>query len=130
MSSPISVPSKYQKVTTKEPLLTERLFETLEIENPPVKDDISIQTSVDSTEYEKMLYPSNCISNLTFSWAYSILKKAKKTQIKNDNIGRISSSLNAKQFLNELKPKWYGKYQFQKKHLYLDQLSERTSVRY
>ena len=115
MSSPISVPSKYQKVTTKEPLLTERLFETLEIENPPVKDDISIQTSVDSTEYEKMLYPSNCFSNLTFSWAYPILKKAKKTQIKNDNIGRISSSLNAKQFLNELKPKWYGKYQFQKK---------------
>ena len=107
------MPSKYQKVTTKEPLLTERLFETLEIENPPVKDDISIQTSVDSAEYEKMLYPSNCISNLTFSWAYSILKKAKKTQIKNDNIGRISSSLNAKQFLNELKPKWYGKYQFQ-----------------
>ena len=60
-----------------------------------------------SLENDKLIYPSNCLSNLTFDWVYQTLKKAKTKQIKVENLGKISPSFNSEVFFNEIKAKWF-----------------------
>lgn len=117
MSSP-TLSTSSSLPTQEEPLLeTTKNFETLDIENPPVKKDIEITpsnfTSLNSTE--KIIYPTNFCSDITYTWVYKTLRQATKSQIKLNNLGRISSSLNARNFLSELKPRWYDEYRFQKR---------------
>lgn len=104
--------------TSEEPLLVKDLpFEPLEIENPPIKKDIalSLKDHITNTSYDKVIFPTKFCSDLTYTWVYPTLKQAVHSQIKIDSLGKIGEHLNAKAFLNELKPRWYNKYQFQKR---------------
>ncbi len=108
------------KNNLSEKLIEESKIVQLEIEQPSNINSLDNKkdyyTSIESDFKSKLLYPNNCINTFTFWWMWKILKNAKKVQIKSDNLGRISPNLNAKEFLNEIKPKWYGYYQFKNRY--------------
>ena len=94
-------------------------MDTFEIENPKTNyTSIAINSYSKITEEKEseIIYPANCLSSMFYHWVFSVLWKARKKTIKPHDLGKISSSLNAKEFLNQIKPKWYGKYQFSSKY--------------
>jgi len=110
-----------------EPLLDDNLsgkeekvkLERLEIETPNTNyTSISVNNYEKVSQYKetKIVYPTNCLSSMFYHWVFEVLWKARKKTIKPHDLGNISASLNAKEFLNQLKPKWYGKYQFADKY--------------
>ena len=110
-----------------EPLLDDNLsgkeekvkLERLEIETPNSNySSISVNNYEKISDYKetKIVYPANCLSSMFYHWVFAALWKARKKTIKPHDLGNISASLNAKEFLNQLKPKWYGKYQFAEKY--------------
>ena len=48
---------------------------------------------------------------ISFSWVNDIVKTTKrKHKMKYSYLGEVSEDYKSKEFLNEIKPKWYGKY--------------------
>ena len=95
-------------------------MDSFDILNPQSNyTSIAVNNYVKISEKDKeseIVYPASCISSMFYHWVFSVLWKARKKTIKPHDLGNISSSLNAKEFLNRLKPKWYGKYQFSEKY--------------
>ena len=99
-----------------EPLLDDNLsgkeekvkLERLEIETPNTNyTSISVNNYEKVSQYKetKIVYPTNCLSSMFYHWVFEVLWKARKKTIKPHDLGNISASLNAKEFLNQLKPK-------------------------
>ena len=111
---------------TLEPLIPseERKDQKVQMEKLEIEHPSSNYTSITVNNYEKIsskketkiVYPTNCLSSMFYHWVFPALWKARKKTIKPIDLGNISASLNAKEFLNQLKPKWYGKYQFSEKY--------------
>lgn len=83
---------QYQKIKQDDSQIINTKLESLENEVSIYKTNFSHLTSL---ENDKLIYPSNCLSNLTFDWVYQTLKKAKTKQIKVEDLGKISPSFNS-----------------------------------
>ena len=101
------IPSAYNKI------------ETFDVIDPPLnKNKKSNYSSISSNKNQvkkisskKIAYPSNILSMLTFNWVYNLIKSIKKkNKLKLSYLGEVSEDYKSKVLLNEIKPKWYGKY--------------------
>lgn len=95
---------QYQKIKLDDSQIINTKLESLENEVSIYKTNFPPLTSLENA---KLIYPSNCLSNLTFNWVYQTLKKAKTKQIKVEDLGKISPSFNSEDFFNEIKAKWF-----------------------
>ena len=101
------VPTSYNKI------------ESLDIINPPINSNKKENYSSISSNKEKekklskkeIVYPSNIYSRISFNWVYDLIRNIKKNnKIKLSYLGEVSDNYKSKVILNEIKPKWYGKY--------------------
>ena len=92
--------------TQDEPLIMKNIpFYPLEI------DALTPRTPLLNIE-ETLTYPTNFFSDITYFWIFKTLRLAVHSPLSLDNLGRIASFFNAKNFFSQLKPKWYEKYQY------------------
>ena len=104
------IPSTYNKI------------ESFDIINPPRKinsktDYTPISSNIKEDEEEinipsdNINFPSNLLSMLFFNWVYDLIKTIKKkNKLKFSYLGDVTEQYKSKAILNEIKPKWYGKY--------------------
>ena len=92
-------------------------FESLEIENPPTLSHHK-NSSLTVNATNTPVYPSNCLSNLSFQWIRKTLLQGRYTQITTKNLPSFDASINARALLDVIKPLWYNKYQFQSQQLH------------
>ena len=101
------VPTSYNKI------------ESFDIINPPINSNKKENYSSISSNKEKekklskkeIVYPSNIYSRISFNWVYDLIRNIKKNnKIKLLYLGEVSENYKSKVILNEIKPKWYGKY--------------------
>ena len=63
------------------------------------------------TSAKKIAFPASIYSMVSFSWVNDIVKTTKrKHKMKYSYLGDVSEDYKSKEVLNEIKPKWYGKY--------------------
>ena len=73
-----------------------------------ISSNIKEKKSISS---KKIAYPSNFLSMIFFNWVYDLIKTIKKkNKLKFSYLGEVSEDYKSKVMLNEIKPKWYGKY--------------------
>ena len=100
------IPSAYNKI------------ETFDVIDPPInKNKKNNYSSISSNRKDNKIssknitYPSNILSMLSFNWVYSLIRSIKKkNKLKFSYLGEVSEDYKSKVILNEIKPKWYGKY--------------------
>ena len=100
------IPSAYNKI------------ETFDVIDPPInKNKKNNYSSISSNRKDNKIsskninYPSNILSMLSFNWVYSLIRSIKKkNKLKFSYLGEVSEDYKSKVLLNEIKPKWYGKY--------------------
>ena len=100
------IPSSYNKI------------ESFDVISPPLNNTNKIQySSISSNKKEKKIsekkitYPSKLYLMLSFYWVYDLIKKIKeKNKLKFAYLGEVSENYKSEAILNEIKPKWYGKY--------------------
>ena len=99
------IPSSYNKI------------ESFDEINPPIKEEQKIQFSSFSSKESKnsstnkIAFPASLYSMVSFSWVNDIVKTTKKKhKLKYKYLGDVSEDYKSKEVLNEIKPRWYGKY--------------------
>ncbi len=100
------IPSSYNKI------------ESFDVISPPLGDNNKIQYSLISSnkqekkkEAKKITYPSKFILMISFYWIYDLIKTIKKkNKLKFSYLGEVAENYQSEAILNEIKPKWYGKY--------------------
>ena len=101
------IPSSYNKIGS---------FDRI---NPPLNSNKkSYFSSITSNKEKqkklsktKIVFPSNIYSMISFNWVYDLITTIKrKNKLKLSYLGEVSEDYKSKEILNEIKPKWYGKY--------------------
>ena len=101
------IPSSYNKIGS---------FDRI---NPPLNSNnksnfLSISSNKEKQKKlskTKIVFPSNIYSMISFNWVYDLITTIKrKNKLKLSYLGEVSDNYKSKEILNEIKPKWYGKY--------------------
>ena len=100
------IPSAYNKI------------ESFDVISPPINEEqknhylsISSNKEEKNISSKKIIYPSDLYSMISFNWVNDIVKIVKKkSKLKYSYLGEVSDKYKSKEVLNEIKPKWYGKY--------------------
>ena len=100
------LPSSYNKI------------ESFDVISPPLNQNLQSQySSISSNKKEKKVspkkitFPSNLYTMISFNWVYELIKTIKKkNKLKYSYLGEVSENYKSEAILNEIKPKWYGKY--------------------
>ena len=100
------LPSSYNKI------------ESFDVISPPLNQNLKSQySSISSNKKEKkispkkIIFPSNFYTMISFNWVYELIKTIKKkNKLKYSYLGEVSENYKSEAILNEIKPKWYGKY--------------------
>ena len=99
------IPSSYNKI------------DSFDENNPPIKEEQKVHYS--SFSYKetkksssgKIAFPASLYSMVSFSWVNDIVKTTKKKhKLKFKYLEDVSEEYKSKEVLNEIKPRWYGKY--------------------
>ena len=101
------IPSSYNKIESSDPtnLFT---YNKLNSQYSSISSNINDKNIISS---KNITFPSNFFSMISFKWVYDLVKSIKKkNKLKFSYIGEVSEDYKSKIILNEIKPKWYGKY--------------------
>ena len=100
------IPSSYNKI------------ESFDAIKSPIKEEqkkhyssISSNKESKKSPSKKIAFPASIYSMISFSWVNDIVKTTKKKhKMKYAYLGDVSEDYKSKEVLNEIKTKWYGKY--------------------
>ena len=103
------IPSAYNKIESFDIIDPPRKTNS-KTDYTPISSNIKEEEEINSPS-ENITFPSNFLSMLFFNWVYDLIRTIKKkNRLKFSYLGEVTEQYKSKTILNEIKPKWYEKY--------------------